>query len=505
MAINVKSVCIEGIGGQRIQVEVEVSKGLTAFNIVGLGSTEVKEAKDRVRAAIENSNLNFPAGRVTVNLAPADVRKEGTLFDLPIAVALLCIEYGISIEGVESDIIFGELSLNGDIRSIKGAFTLTKSLSEIGEKKFIIPYGNLKECLTIEGIEIYPFTTLREVFMYIKYRDMKGIKSRKPTEKFDMDYDVDMNEVIGNEYGKRALEVAAAGKHNILILGPPGCGKSMLASRLYTILPKLTYKESLEVTSIYSAVGKMSKEGLMKKRPFRAPHNSITKLGLIGGGRNLSPGEITLAHKGVLFIDEFLELERGKIETLRQPIEDKKIQINKNLKYIEYPCDFIFIATSNLCPCGYSGGDDSECKCSLSQINKYRSKLSGPIMDRFDLIIFLSNKLKNIGENSIKGDASKIIQKRIEKAWEVQKKRYKNDQFNSSASMKLLKKNHVVSDELIAYLCDVCKKIKITNRGFVKILKIARTIADLEGSEEIEYSHISEAINYRQGIYSIVK
>ncbi len=381
MALNVKSVCIEGIGGQLIQVEVEVSKGLTSFNIVGLGSTEVKEAKDRVRAAIENSNLKFPSGRITVNLAPADVRKEGTLFDLPIAIALLCIEYGISIEGLDSDIIFGELSLNGDLRSIKGAFTLIKSLSEIGEKKFIIPYGNLKECLTIEGIEIYPFSCLREAFMYVKYRDMKGIECERPTFSTDMDYKVDMSEVIGNEYGKRALEVAAAGKHNVLILGPPGSGKSMLASRFYTILPNLTYEESLEVTSIYSAVGKISNEGLMNRRPFRAPHNSITELGLIGGGRNLLPGEITLAHKGVLFIDEFLELERAKIETLRQPIEDKKVQINKNLKYIEYPCDFIFIATSNLCPCGYYGDDMNECKCTLTQINRYRSKLSGPILD----------------------------------------------------------------------------------------------------------------------------
>ncbi|MCM1991098.1 YifB family Mg chelatase-like AAA ATPase [Oceanirhabdus seepicola] len=504
MALSVKSVCIEGIGGQRIQVEVEVSKGLTAFNIVGLGSTEVKEAKDRVRAAIENSNLKFPSGRITVNLAPADVRKEGTLFDLPIAIALLCIEYGISIEGLESNIIFGELSLNGNLRSIKGAFTLIKSLSEIGEKKFIIPHGNLKECLTIEGIEIYPFSCLREVFMYVKYRDMKGIECCRPTYSTNMEYEVDMCEVIGNEYGKRALEVAAAGKHNILILGPPGCGKSMMASRFYTILPNLTYEESLEVTSIYSAVGKTSNEGLIKRRPFRAPHNSITKLGLIGGGRNLSPGEITLAHKGVLFIDEFLELERAKIETLRQPIEDKKVQINKNLKYIEYPCDFIFIATSNLCPCGYFGDDKNECKCTLTQINRYRSKLSGPIMDRFDIIIFLSNKLKEVQENSVKGETSSAIMKRVKRAWTVQNKRYKNTEFNSSASLKVLKEYDVVSDEIIEYLCDVCKKLRITNRGFIKILKVARTIADLEGSKEIGDSHISEAISYRQGINSIM-
>ena len=504
MALSVKSVCIEGIGGQRIQVEVEVSKGLTSFNIVGLGSTEVKEAKDRVRAAIENSNLKFPLGRITVNLAPADVRKEGTLFDLPIAIALLCIEYDIPIEEIENSIIFGELSLNGDLRSIKGAFTLIKSLSEKGEKKFIIPYGNLKECLTIEEIEIYPFSNLREVFMYVKYKDMKGIECRRPTYDIDMDYEVDMCEIIGNEHGKRALEVAAAGRHNVLILGPPGCGKSMLASRFFTILPNLSYEESLEVTSIYSAVGKISGEGLIRRRPFRAPHNSISKLGLIGGGRNLLPGEITLAHKGVLFIDEFLELERGKIETLRQPIEDKKVQINRNLKYIEYPCDFIFIATANLCPCGYYGDDKNDCKCTLTQINRYRSKLSGPIMDRFDIVIFLGNKLKEIQENSVATESSKVIMKRVEKAWIAQKKRYKNEEFNSSVSLKILKEYNVVSDEKIAYLCDVCKKLKITNRGFIKILKVARTIADLEGSEGIENTHLSEAINYRQGIYSII-
>ncbi len=499
MAIKILSSTYSGIEGMIITVEVEISRGLPAFNIVGLADTAVRESKERVRSAIINSGFDFPMGKITVNLAPADIKKVGSLLDLPIAIGILAATEQINYENIDEYIFAGELSLNGDITKIKGALPIIIEGLNNDINKFIVPKANADECALLHKAQVFPFDTLNQVALYLKNRDMFPYKSNSTIKK--MEYNYDFSEVIGQRAVKRALEIACAGGHNIIILGPPGCGKSMLASRIPTILPDLTYEESLEITKIYSIAGKLSSDqGLISTRPFRSPHHSSSKAALIGGGIQLAPGEITLSHHGVLFLDELLEFDKNVLEVLREPLENKIITLSRNSGTVVYPANFMLIGSSNPCPCGYYLSRVKECSCSDHERRKYLSKLSGPFLDRIDLFTFAyQHQYKEIISTS-KEESSRTIKSRVEAARAIQKSRFKNQEIQCNAAMK---NSHIaeyckLDNESEKILQRFFYKFPFSLRAYNKILKISRTIADLEGSENIRSPHIMEAFSYRQ-------
>lgn len=501
MAVIIKSSAFNGINGRIVDVEIDIAKGLPAFNIVGLGSTSIKEAKERVRAAIVNSGFQFPMGRITVNLAPADMRKEGSLFDLPIAIGILIASNQMSGEKYDKYLIIGELSLNGELKKVKGVLSIVLDACGENINRFIVPNNNKEEASAAKQGEIYPFGKLKEVVEFLKYEDMRSYSFKESLCRGE--YREDFSEIIGQKAAKRALEIAAAGNHNIIMYGPPGSGKSMLASRIPTILPGLTYDESLEVTKIYSVAGKIETgQGMIKERPFRSPHHTITKVGLVGGGNKLIPGEVSLSHNGVLFLDEMLEFKKYNLDLLRQPMEEKKITITREAGSVIYPCNFMLVAAMNPCECGYYGSGIRECKCTFNEVRNYLRKISGPMLDRFDMFINVNSiKYKELKKNN-DGESSDKIRERVERARKIQVKRFKdeNNYTNSGMSSKQVRKYCEMDEKCSKMMEKIYDKFNLSSRVYIRILKVARTIADLENKDKIEEKELIEALEYRKFI-----
>lgn len=501
MYSKIMTCVLQGLDGFKIEVESDISTGLNSFNIVGLPDISIKESKERVRAAIGNSGYKFPIGRITINLAPANLKKEGSQLDLSIAISILTAN-GVIISPPAEDIAFiGELSLDGRIISIDGALPMIISLKELGFKKCIVPEDNKEECSLIDGIDIYPVKDLNQVVDFLNESlNIEPLDIYKEDTTEYEDYELDFQDIKGQENLKRAMEISAAGNHNLIMIGPPGSGKTMAAMRLPSIMPKLSFEESIECTKIYSVTGNLKENKLIKNRPFRNPHHTSSSVALIGGGRIPKPGEISLAHNGTLFLDELPEFNKSTIEVLRQPLEEGSVTISRANASLTYPANFLLIAGMNPCPCGYYGQQTQQCTCTIPQIQRYLNKISKPILDRIDLHIEVSPvKFKDLTEKTKKEESSKEIRKRVVKAREIQKLRFINTNilYNSQMNSKEIDK-YIKLDDDLKKICELAfHKYKFSARSFNKILKISRTIADLENSENIKKSHLLEAIRYR--------
>ena len=489
-----------GLEGKLVEVESDITSGLPAFNIVGLPDSSIKEAKDRVRVALINSGYKFPQGRITINLSPADLKKEGTQLDLPIAISLLA---SMGVIGLDyGDYIFlGELSLDGRIMPVRGALAMVIAMRSMGFTNFIISDKNKDECAIISDINIFPFEKINDIVSFLnKEKNIDPYKVSLGKIKKDRVYDYDFKDLYGQENLKRALQIAAAGNHNLLMIGPPGSGKSFSAKHLPTILPDMSFEEKVEVTKIYSITGMLDTSKLVEERPFRSPHHSSSEVALIGGGQAIpKPGEITLAHKGVLFLDEFPEYRKNVIEALREPLENKTINIARAQASIKYPADFILIAAMNPCPCGNYGNPLKDCTCSMNEIRRYLNKISSPILDRIDIHIEIKPvKFDELSNNQISKD-SKTMKEEVEIARSIQYNRYINESIstNSELSSKQMKKYIKLSEKVENIGKLAFDKYNFSVRSYNKIIKMARTIADLDQSQEILDKHLLEAIRYR--------
>lgn len=504
MVNRVKTGTVIGLNAYQVFVETDVVNSLPSISIVGLPDASVNEARDRVKSAIKNSGYTFPSKKVVINLAPADLKKVGTSFDLPIAIGILIEEEVIDSEKVKDYAFIGELSLDGLIRPVNGVLPLVLGLKESGINNVIVPISNAKEAALIDGINIFGAEHLTDVvnhFIETKIQQTNIDVRKYLAEKTEQNYSYDFKDVKGQQKAKKALEIAAAGGHNMLMIGSPGSGKTLMAKCFASILPPLELSEALELTKIYSISGLLSEEEpLMAKRPFRSVHHTASANGIIGGGTTPKPGEITLAHRGVLFLDEMVEFPRQVLEVLRQPLEDGEIVISRAKHSIKYPAKFMLLGAMNPCPCGYLGDKEKQCTCSDFQISRYLAKLSGPLLDRIDLQIDVPRLTPSelLNSNSTEEDSA-TIRKRVIKAREIQRERYKNETIltNSELTSDLIKKYCQVDDKSKELLKAAIIKYQLSGRRYDRILKLARTIADLDSSNNIQQLHLMQALQYR--------
>lgn len=498
MLASVNSIGLKGIETYKVNVQVDLSKGLPAFDIVGLAGTSVKEARERVRAAIKNSDVEFPVMRIICNLAPADIKKDSPIYDLPISVGIMSAMGIIKEDFLDEFVIIGELALDGRISRINGTLPMLIGAKELGYKKVIIPAQNINEARFVDGINIYPCDDLGQLISFIN-----GEKSIEPIKTLafeNINYShggiTDFSLIKGQQSAKRALEIAAAGNHNVMFIGPAGSGKTMLARSMPSILPRMSFEEALEVTKIHSISGELGSEGIICERPFRAPHHGVSSAALIGGGSNARPGEISMAHHGVLFLDEFPEFQRHTIESLRQPLEDGFVTVSRVNHTYKYPSNFMLLVSMNPCPCG-NFGSDKECRCTPVQRSRYLNKISGPLLDRIDIVVEMSGIAYKDIETKEKSESSEMVRQRVNKARGIQYKRNGQDISNGNMSSKDIQKYIVLDDETKKILELAFNKLGLSARAYYRVLKVSRTIADLACSDKIEKSHIMEALSYR--------